>query len=153
MGEPNAGVAKVTTALASPASFFEMTFIAEAGRAYRLWVRGKAASNSYTNDSAHVQFSGSVTSIGVAAYRIGTTASTVFVLEDCAGCGVAGWGWADNGYGRDGDLLYFTGGPQTMRIQSREDGLSIDQIVLSPTTYLTRAPGATKNDTTVVLKP
>ena len=153
MSEPNAGAPKLVTALASPTSFFELTFTAEAGRAYRLWVRGKAASNSYANDSAHLQFSGSVTSTGSPTYRIGTTSSTVFVLEDCAACGVAGWGWADNGYGMDGPLLYFTAGPQTVRIQSREDGLSIDQIVLSPATYLTRAPGTTKNDTTIVLKP
>ena len=37
-----------------------------------------------------------------------------------------------------------------MRIQVREDGLSIDQIVLSPTTYVTRSPGALKNDTTIL---
>jgi glucose/arabinose dehydrogenase len=152
MSEPNAGAPKLVTALASPASFFELAFAAEAGRAYRLWVRGKAASNSYANDSAHLQFSGSLTSTGAAAYRIGTTSSTVFVLENCAGCGVAGWGWADNGYGTDGPLLYFTAGPQTLRIQTREDGLSIDQIVLSPTTYLTRSPGATKNDATIVVR-
>jgi len=35
-------------------------------------------------------------------------------------------------------------------VQTREDGLSIDQIVLSPVTYATRAPGAGKNDTTIV---
>jgi glucose/arabinose dehydrogenase len=153
MGEPNAGAPKLVTALASPTSFFELTFTAEAGRAYRLWVRGKAASNSYANDSAHTQFSGSLTAAGAATYRIGTTSSTVFVLEDCAACGVGGWGWADNGYGMDGELIYFTAGPQTVRIQTREDGLSIDQIVLSPTTYLSRAPGTTKNDATVIPKP
>ena len=41
-----------------------------------------------------------------------------------------------------GPLVYFnTTGPQRMRIQTREDGLSIDQIVLSPVTYLNTAPG------------
>jgi hypothetical protein len=113
-------------------------------------VRGKAASNSYANDSAHIQFSGSVTSTGAGVYRIGSTSSTVFVLEDCAGCGVSGWGWADNGYGEDGPLVYFTAGPQTIRIQTREDGLSIDQIVLSPGTYLSTRPGTAKNDATIV---
>jgi hypothetical protein len=66
---------------------------------------------------------------------------------------VAGWGWEDNGYGAGvlGPLIYFaTSGPQTVRIQTREDGLSIDQIVLSPGTYLSSAPGAAKNDTTIV---
>ena len=150
MSEPNAGAPKVLTASISPTSFFELTFTAEAGRAYRLWVRGKAASNSYANDSAHIQFSGSVTSTGGGVYRIGSTSSTVFVLEDCAACGVSGWGWADNGYGEDGPLIYFTAGPQTIRIQTREDGLSIDQIVLSPSTYLSTRPGTAKNDATIV---
>ena len=34
----------------------------------------------------------------------------------------------------------------------REDGVSIDQVVLSPASYLTRAPGALKNDTTILAK-
>ena len=58
-------------------------------------------------------------------------------LEDCSGCGVSGWGWQDNGYGTGvlGPLIYFSDdGPQTIRMQTREDGLSIDQIVLSHTT-------------------
>lgn len=33
-----------------------------------------------------------------------------------------------------------------LRIEVREDGLSIDQIVLSPAQYLTASPGAAKND-------
>jgi hypothetical protein len=37
-------------------------------------------------------------------------------------------------------------------VQLREDGLAIDQIVLSPQTYLNNAPGATKNDTTILAK-
>ena len=50
-----------------------------------------------------------------------------------------------------GPVIYFaTTGPQTIRIQNREDGLSIDQIVLSSSRYLTASPGATKNDTTIV---
>jgi hypothetical protein len=76
------------------------------------------------------------------------------VLEDCTGCGVAGWGWQDDGYGTGvlGPELYFSGGPQTMRVQQREDGIAIDQIVLSPDTYLTASPGVTKNDTTILPK-
>ena len=37
-------------------------------------------------------------------------------------------------------------------MQLREDGLAIDQIVLSPVTYLNNAPGAPKNDTTILPK-
>jgi len=42
--------------------------------------------------------------------------------------------------------------PQTIRIQQREDGISLDQIVLSPDTCLTSSLGATKNDTTILDK-
>jgi hypothetical protein len=75
------------------------------------------------------------------------------VLEDCTGCGVKGWGWNDNGYGTGtfGQLVYFAeSGTQTIRIQTREDGLAIDQVVLSAHQYLNQAPGATKNDTTLL---
>jgi hypothetical protein len=72
-------------------------------------------------------------------------------LEDCSSCGVKGWGWQDNGYGAGvaGPLVRFAAsGSHTIRVQTREDGFSIDQIVLSSATYTTAAPGALKNDTT-----
>jgi endonuclease/exonuclease/phosphatase family metal-dependent hydrolase len=90
-----------------------------------------------------VQFSGS------SAYRIGTTSALEMNLEDCSGCGISGWGWQDDGWGVGvlGPLVYFDStGTQTLRIQTREDGLSIDQIVLSPAQYLYSGPGALKND-------
>jgi hypothetical protein len=150
---PNLGAAKITTASANPASYFEMTFQAEAGRGYHLWIRGKADSNNWANDSVFVQFNNSVTSTGAAAWRIGTTGATEMNLENCNGCGVSGWGWQDNGYGLNvpGTLIYFaTSGPQTIRVQPREDGLSIDQIVLSDVTYVNTSPGALKNDTHIL---
>jgi hypothetical protein len=118
-------------------------------------MRGKAEGNAWSNDSVHVQFSGSVTSSGAATYRIGTASSTVFNLESCSGCGLSGWGWEDNGWGAGvlGPPIYFaTTGTQRVRIQAREDGLSIDQVVLSAGTYLTASPGATKNDSTILSK-
>ena len=42
-------------------------------------------------------------------------------------------------------------GPQTIRIQVREDGLSLDQIALSASRFAASAPGATRNDTTIPL--
>jgi hypothetical protein len=49
--------------------------------------------------------------------------------------------------------LYFAStGTQTLRLQPREDGVSVDQIVLSPVRYLTTSPGALINDTTVVVR-
>ena len=45
-----------------------------------------------------------------------------------------------------------TDGPQRIRVQVREDGLGIDQVVLSSSQWVTKAPGATKNDTVVLPK-
>ncbi len=146
---PDAGAAKLASALAAPANYFELTFNAEAGRAYRLWLRGKADLDSWSNDSVYVQFSGAASTAGAPVFRIGTTEATWVGIEDCSGCGLQGWGWQDNGYGTGvlGPLVAFAAsGPQTLRIQQREDGISLDQIVLSPSLYLTSAPGATKQD-------
>ena len=54
---PDAGGPKLTEAFANPAHYFELTFTAQAGISYRLWMRGKADANSTNNDSAWVQFS------------------------------------------------------------------------------------------------
>ena len=147
------GAPKITAALAVPEHFFEMTFTAQAGKPYHLWVRAKAAGNFWANDSVHVQFSGAVDSAGSPMYRIGTTSGASVNLEDCGGCGLSGWGWQDNGYGAGvrGPDIYFAGsGTQRIRVQIREDGVAVDQIVLSSSKYLTAAPGALKNDTTIL---
>jgi phosphatidylserine/phosphatidylglycerophosphate/cardiolipin synthase-like enzyme len=152
MENPNAGAAKQGAALASPAHYFDLSFIAEAGVPYRLWIRGKAAGNSYSNDSVFVQFSDSVNADGAAQWRIGSTSATAVSIEDCSGCGLSGWGWQDNAYGAGalGPLVYFAGsGTHTVRVQRREDGLSIDQITLSRGAHLQASPGAAKNDGTV----
>ena len=148
---PDHGAAKLATAAADPGSYFELTFSAESGRPYRLWIRGKADHNAWSNDSAFVQFSGSVTQWGSPEYRIGTTSATVVSIEEGSGAGLSGWGWQDNGYSGAGPLIYFaSSGPQTIRIQPREDGLSIDQIVLSAGAYLSAPPGGAKNDSTIL---
>jgi hypothetical protein len=74
------------------------------------------------------------------------------VLQDgAAGAANRGWGWSDNGWGAPGAHIYFAAsGTHTVRIQQREDGAIVDQIVLSPNTYLTTAPGARRDDTTVI---
>ena len=146
---PDSGAAKVTTASSSPANYFDITFNANAGTAYRLWIRGRADGDYWSNDSVFIQFSGSVDSSGSAVYRTGTTSAMEVNLEDCSGCGLSGWGWQDNGWGVGvlGPLVYFQStGTQTLRVQTREDGFSIDQIVLSPSNYLVSSPGALKND-------
>jgi PKD repeat protein len=150
---PDAGASTVNAPAANPKSFLELTFFAESGRPYRLWIRGKADNNSPNNDSTYVQFSGSVTSTGTPAFRIGTTSGAVVNLEDYAGFGLSGWGWQDNGSGLGvlGPVIYFQStGMQTIRFQQREDGLSIDQVVLSPERYLLTSPGALKNDLTIL---
>jgi hypothetical protein len=147
------GAPTITKAKAAPADYFELTFYAEAGRPYRLWMRGTATANHWANDSVFAQFTDSFDASGRAAFRIGTTRGAVVNLEDCSGCGLEGWGWQDNGSGVNvlGPQVYFsTTGPHTIRVQTREDGFSVDQIVLSPSSYLTQSPGALKNDETVL---
>ena len=153
---PDANGAKLSAPLAQPTHYFELAFTAQAGTPYRLWVRSRADKDYWGNDSAFVQFDGAVTSSGAPAFRIGTTSATTVNLEECGGCGLSGWGWEDNGWGRGvlGPTIVFeTSGPQRLRIQSREDGLSIDQVVLSPERYLANAPGAIKNDSTILIRP
>lgn len=147
----NLGLPKPVTAAAVPADAFDLTFQAEAGRPYSLWIRGKALNDYYGNDSVFIQFDGSVNATGTPMSRIGTTAAEPVILEACSGCGVSGWGWTDNVYGGPGRPIYFaTTGPQRLRVQSREDGLGIDQIVLSAVRFRTQAPGSAKNDTTIL---
>lgn len=148
---PNLGAPKLTTPLASPANDFELAFQAEAGVPYHLWIRGKAQNDYWGNDSVYVQFSQSVDATGARLYQIGTTSAAAVSIEDGANAGLSRWGWQDNSYGGFGAPIYFpASGSQTIRIQVREDGLSLDQIVLSADTYLTASPGATKNDTTIL---
>lgn len=148
---PDLGEAKVSAPSAAPASYVEATFRAAAGVPYRIWIRMRASNDGWTNDSAFVQFSGSVTSSGAATNRIGSTQGMVMFLEDGSGAGLSGWGWGDNGYGTLDTPVYFNSdGVQRIRIMQREDGLRIDQIVISAGTYADRAPGTEKNDATIV---
>jgi hypothetical protein len=147
--ERNDGTAKVLVAAADPSAFVEFTFDAEAGTAYRLWMRGRGP--DYASDSVWVQFSGSATSSGEPVYRIGTADATFYSVEGCNYCGRSGWGWQDNGWDGFGPLIYFSeSGPQTLRLQRRQDGIAIDHIVLSPGTYLHSPPGAAKDDNTII---
>jgi hypothetical protein len=150
---PDAGVGKLASASASPASHVDVTFNAKAGVPYHVWLRMKADNDSWQNDSVFLQFSDSVDGSGNPVWRIGSTGATVVSLEDCSGCGEQGWGWNDNGYNTAATPVVFaTTGPHTIRIQQREDGVSIDQIVLSAVRYVNRAPGVAKSDTTIVAK-
>jgi hypothetical protein len=147
--------AKKDAPFANPANYFEISFQAEAGVAYHLWIRGKADKDKRKNDAVIVQFSRSVDAAAAPAYRIGTTSGTYVNLADCDGCHLSGWGWQDNGWGVNvmGPEIYFDRpGAQTIRVQVKQDGFSIDQIVLSAERYLAVAPGALKNDATIVAR-
>jgi len=151
---PNAGAPKATAPAANPESFVDVPFIADPTQVYKLWIRLKADGNNFANDSVWVQFRDSTTAAGVPAYRIGTTSGLAVNLEECSGCGLAGWGWEDDGWGavnQNGTTVRFPdGGLQFIRIQRREDGVSIDQVVLSSEKYLTTRPGSAKNDQTIL---
>ena len=145
---------KGATLKAAAGDYMEMTFNAEAGRPYRLWIRGAAEGNHPSNDSVYVQFDGAVNATGAPLFRSGSSSATVVTLENCNNCGgLDGWGWQDNGSDPStlGPAIYFaTTGPQKIRVLVREDGISIDQIVLSPSAYLTKSPGMLKLDTTIL---
>jgi hypothetical protein len=148
---PDLGEGKVGAPPATPASYVEASFRAAAGVPYRIWIRMRAASNAWTNDSVFVQFSGSVSASGAAINRIGSTQGMVMFLEDGSSAGLAGWGWGDNGFGTPDTPVYFNNdGLHRIRILQREDGVRIDQIVISAGAYADRAPGPEKNDSTIV---
>jgi hypothetical protein len=152
MASANEG-AQFTSPSAKPNDYFELTFFAERGKPYRLWLRGRAYRNQAANDSVYVQFSDAVSASGAPVSRIGSTSATTVNLAACGTCSLSGWGWQDNATGIDklGPPVYFaTTGMHTIRVQTREDGFSIDQIVLSPSAYLTVAPGAPTNDATIL---
>ena len=65
-----------------------------------------------------------------------------------------GWGWQDGAWWlNEASVIRFeTGGTKTIRIQVREDGVWLDQVVLSSGTYFSEAPGPVLRDTTIVSK-
>jgi hypothetical protein len=95
-----------------------------------------------------------VTAGGAPLWRIGTTSALLVNLENCSACGIAEWGWQDNAYwlGTSSIVRFGVSGLQRIRVQTREDGVDIDQIVMSPSRYFTVPPGPVKNDHTIVPK-
>ena len=147
------GVSAPSAPAASPASFVEAAFSAPAGVGYHVWVRLRAGSDSRWNDSVWVQFSDSLTPAGAPVYRAGTTDALLVNLEPCDACGVAGWGWQDKAwYGTRSDVAFASDGLHVVRMQLREDGTQVDQIVLTPASAGAGAPGAGRNDATILPK-
>jgi hypothetical protein len=144
----------VNAPLVQPPTYVELTFSAAARTPYHLWIRGRALNDCWCNDSAWVQFDDTVDAHGLAVDRIGSSSGEMYSIEECLNCGVSGWGWNDNHWGAVGALgpaiVFATSGVHTIRLQPREDGLSIDQVVLSSNHYLNEPPGANKDDRTIV---
>ena len=150
---PNANAPKLQTPLASPTDYVEFGFLADPTQEYKLWIRMKAENDHWANDSVFVQFTGERRR-RQSDLRLGSISALAVNLEECSGCGVSGWGWEDDGWGapnRNGVTLRFPeGGDQIIRIQTREDGVSLDQVVLSSEKYLNTRPGSARNDTTTL---
>jgi hypothetical protein len=151
----DAGYANTANALASPVHYFEAQFEATANTLYRVWVRLRAKDNSKWNDSVFLQFSDSIGGSGNPRYRIGTTSALTENLWTCSDCQSTGWGWSRHAYWLNdtGEVRFQTSGTHTIRVQTREDGVDLDQIVISPVTYVQNAPGPVSNDNTIVPKP
>jgi hypothetical protein len=150
----DAGWSSTAAPLESPTQYFDVTFNARANTRYRVWLRLQARNASKWNDSVFVQFSGAVTAGGTPLYRIGTASGLMINMATCADCPPAGWGWQNRAYwlGDTGEVWFGTTGTHRLRVQVREDGAAIDQIVISSSLYLDRAPGPAVNDTTIVGK-
>src|SRR5439155_14762251 len=153
---PDAGVAALSAAVPNPTNYFEATFEAAGNTRYRVWFRIHAIGDSKFNDSVFVQYSDSLDgAAGSPIYRLGTTSAVNVNLWTCSTCQSFGWGWQRNAYwlADSGDVWFQNGGQHTLRVQVREDGVEIDQIVLSPVTYAANPPGPVSNDNTIVPKP
>jgi hypothetical protein len=152
---PDNGFASTSVPLAAPTHYIDVTFTAQAATPYTLWLRIQALNNSKFNDSLWVQFSDARAN-GTPIYPIGTTSGLdVNLATDAAAGSLNGWGWQNGAYwlSQPTTVQFATSGTHTLRIQLREDGVQLDQIVLSPTTYLNGSPGAVTNDSTIVPKP
>jgi hypothetical protein len=140
--------------LASPADYVDVSFTADAGVPYTVWLRLQATANSKYNDSLWVQFSDALAN-GSSVYPLNSANGLLVNLAtDSAATSLNGWGWANGAYwlSQPTTVTIAASGSHTLRIQLREDGVQLDQIVLSPTTYLNSAPGPATNDSTIVPK-
>jgi len=139
--------------LAAPEDYFEASFDAPAATPYAIWLRIRATADSKFNESSWVQFS-DARADGGAVYPIGSTSGLLVNLEACSNCGVSNWGWQNGAWwlSQATTVSFAASGRHTIRVQVREDGAQIDQILLSPSQYLMGAPGPVKNDSTIVPK-
>jgi hypothetical protein len=154
MSTPDNGLANAGAPLASPTDYVEATFAAPAATSYTVWLRLRGLNNNKYNDSVWVQFS-DASAGGSAAYPINSTSGLLVNLaSESAGTSLNGWGWQNTAYwlSQATTVTFAASGSHVIRIQVREDGAQIDQVVLSPSRYLSHAPGPVTNDSTIVSK-
>src|SRR5205085_8559154 len=104
---------------------------------YTIWIRVKAAANSKLSDSLWAQFSDAKVS-GTLVYGLGGASGLLVNLAtDSTASSLHGWGWANGAYwlAQPATVSFNSAGPHTMRIQPREYGVMLDQIVLSPSRF------------------
>ena len=154
MASADQGWSSLNNPHSNPTNYFEATFDAQAWVQYRIWVRARATGDSKWNDSVWLQFTDSLDSSGNAVYRTGTAQAMLINLEACNGCGEGSWGWSGGAWwvSQPVSVQFPSTGSRSIRVQTREDGIDIDQIVLSSSTYLHSAPGSTTYDATIVPK-
>jgi hypothetical protein len=149
---PNSGYAVLDAPLTTPAMYFDAVFDAKADTPYTLWLRIRAAHNSKWSDSVWVQFSDALVD-GSPTYRLNTTSALLVNLAtDYTASSLNAWGWANGAYWlvQPATVTFGRTGPQSIRVQVREDGVNLDQIVLSSSRYIDRPPGPSTNDNTIV---
>jgi hypothetical protein len=89
-------------------------------------------------------------------YPVGSaSALLVNLATDATASSLSNWGWQNGAYWlmQATTFTFPASGTQTIRVQVREDGVQVDQIVLSPNAYRNSSPGAVSNDTVIVATP
>jgi len=150
----DAGFTAANQPLTSPADYVDVTVNAEANVPYRIWLRLRALANSKYNDAVWVQFSNARAN-GSQVYALGTTSGLLVNLAtDGTGSSLNNWGWQNGAYwlSQATAVTFPVSGSQTIRIQVREDGVQLDQIVLSPSRFFNSPPGGVSGDNTIVSK-
>jgi regulation of enolase protein 1 (concanavalin A-like superfamily) len=151
----NTGFAATNSPAPGPVHYVDVSFDADAGVPYTLWLRLQAQGNSKLNDAVWVQFSDALFN-GAPIYPINSSSGLLVNLAtDSGASSLNGWGWTNSAYWLAQPTTFTFGGSgtHTLRIQVREDGVAFDQIVLSRGTYLSSPPGGPTNDSTIVSEP
>ena len=143
LNNPNAGAARLDTPLANPAHYFEMSFTARpagptvSGCAARRLTTRATTTRSMRSSTAVSMREGLRATESARPRGHTSTWKRLTAPASTAGDGRT----TDSAPGVLGPVIYFSAsGTQTIRVQVREDGFSIDQIVLSPDTFLNSAP-------------